>query len=204
MLNKQNLKYAIYVSPESNDKWKDGNIGKIFKNLNYFKNIWGKPHFTLTKFYDFSSDMNCSELINKFYTDFNSISREIKNDDLNSKHFNKNLLNIEDFKNSKIIKNGNLYVLIFCPITFFEIILNKLDNLGYIIKSNKFHITLGEINEIELNPIYKELQNEIKSAIEIDKLTDNLVEYFFLLDWCFSLVKLIDYPSEIVAQYKFD
>ncbi len=198
-MKKEKIKYSIYICPENlslNPDWKKGFIGEKLKEINYLKNIWGLPHFTMIKFSDFGNlNLNNIILENKMKCDIQNIYETINDV---SEIIVKN--EIIDFSKAKIIKTEKLYIMIFDDLLIFNKIKEKLNFLGYSIKPNEYHITIGEINIIDTNPFFEELKTELNFSIVNEKITKNLFQYFDNLKWNLSLIKLTKIPAEVIYQ----
>lgn len=107
------------------------------------------------------------------------------------------------FRQCKIKKTNSLYLLSFGEIPILNRIRDRLCKAGWLVKGERFHMTLGDVEEIEGQKEFKPLLKEINTSLEIGSLSEKLLAYFETLDWCLSLVCFTDLdkePTKIVYQ----
>jgi len=207
--------FSFYISP-LDDQWRKGEIGEELGNFSYFTQLWNGPHFTLTKFQDITDykfgisndvckEVNCDNKdrdINKkvlieLKNHLGLICKDVKENYYTNNPSSESWQSI--FLTSSIIVSKELYVLVFNPISYFEKYLDKLKEHNFNVKSNKFHITLGTVNDINNSKI---LKKEVEETIQNKKISNKLLEYFSSLTWCFTLVTLETMPVKWYEQIK--
>lgn len=225
--NEEKVRYSIYICPEkdcsstNNSSWNKG-LGEVLSEINYFKNIWSLPHFTLTKFSEYINvvnnisdnkialeisqnnepiyinvDNNCMRIFEaKAIKDIDDIASFVSKNFLGEKFF--------DFRECKVMKSNNLYILAFEKVELFDLVKNKLKSHGYNVKDNKPHLTLGYIKEINEDIKFENIKTGIKLSLKNNELSENFFSYFSNLEFCLSIVRLQGekFPVEIIYQNK--
>ena len=74
-----------------------------------------------------------------------------------------------------------------------------LEKNTYNVKSERFHITLGETEEIDE---VENIKKEVDASIQNNILSQAFIEFFGGLEWSVSIVNLSKFPAKIAKQIK--
>ena len=177
--------FSIYICP-SEKTWKQGKIGELLKDVSYFTNFWSVPHLTFTSFENFDQEFTKEKIIQHIEIFFISY-QQIKEIDFKSY-----------FYECMIKETSSLYIVIFQKVPIFIDLLEYLEKMNYRVKSKRFHLSLGEINEIDSIPL---LQENVAWSLDNNNLSLDLIDYFSNLEWTVSIM-IFGEPAQIFKQFK--